>query len=897
MTVQAGKAVVGFEGDYSALLAGAASAASQAGKSFQGGLLGPVAVVAAAVVGVGIAAIDMASKYNTATDQMAANANVTIKQAQLIGSAFLATGGQTTFTAQQMMDAFAPVSGQLEMTAGHALSAGESMTFMTAAMNLAEATGQPLATVVGSLAEVMQAYGIQVSGAAGATDLLENVSRALNLPVSDLASTVDKLHAKLGPLAPSLTDVSTLLLDVASHGLTGSRALLLVSTGMNTLLGGSKATSAEVKTLGLNLYDANGQFVGMQSVIAQLAPKLAGMTEQQRLFAEKELFGSGASKALDDTLLAGLPAWDKSAVAADKVGTAHAAAVTATDNFGGAFDRLKSKVVDWLTKAGGPFQTTLTGVTNWITDTGLPDLGKLGDWFSDHRQVIIDVGAALGSLYVARKGIAVGGSVIADLERFFGSGNLIANGVKAILGIGGNATSKVVPQDVFVTNWAMIAGGKGVPGVPGVPVGAGGALAEGGIVASTIAAMGGVAGIATAVAAVLVTTAGLATLYHFFGPPSGFKPTGSGAANNQASILGDLNTKPGIDPLQNADQLRTDQRDIVQNLMAMGEDTKTAEANAKLISAAWAANKNLSIADINAIIAGTYKTSQSAAAMALASEMVTGQFGLMKQSLTAKGPQALVDIENFTHSLSLLPNHSGNLLNETANISNLMKAGKIKTAHDLGVYEDQWNYIQGHAKDADAAQGALATLIANGTITNAGQVQTFLGYWNTATTNMGGIPPTLAQIEADMASSHDKTSTLPGIFSALMRDANGAAYSASVLAADLAAAIARQGANASGYAGHTDTTAGPHAMGGFINPGMWGTAGEGRAWELLHALPGGGVQVYPNRQSTQMARGGGVTIHQTINISGTTPESLLAQMDAKIGAHNAALFNALRLAP
>jgi TP901 family phage tail tape measure protein len=324
------------------------------------------AAIIAAEVAIGAGAVALANKYQDATNKMAAQAGISVKAAQAIGTAFLATSGQTTFSAQAMMTAFGPVSGQLGLVEGHALTAGESLTFMRAAMALAEATSQPLGTTTAALSGVMQAYAISVGGAANASDLLFNTSRVLAMPVTDVAAAVDKLHAKLGPLAPSLGDVSTLLVDVASHGLTGSRALMLVSTGMNTLLGGSKATTAELKTLGLNVFDASGKFIGMQATIAQLSPKMAGLTEQQRLLAEKALFGAGASKALDATILAGVPAWDKATAAATKHGTAAVAAATATNTISGAFDKLKAAGENVGIQLGQKLQPIIQTIIGWF---------------------------------------------------------------------------------------------------------------------------------------------------------------------------------------------------------------------------------------------------------------------------------------------------------------------------------------------------------------------------------------------------------------------------------------------------------------------------------------------------------------------------------------------------
>ena len=404
-------------------------------------------------------AIDQAAVFDQNLASIAAHAGLTKTQVQAIGNAFLSTSGTALFSAAQIAQAYAPVAGQLGLVEGHALGAADSLTFMKAAMDLADASGLPLADTTSALAKVMQAYGLSVAQASGASDLLWNASAALNIPISSLADTVDKLHAKLGPLTPDLADVSTLLLDVASHGLTGSRALLLVSTGLNTLLGGSKATSAEIKALNLHLFDANKNFVGFQGVLTQLSPKLAGMTEQQRLFAEKELFGSGASKALDATLLAGLPGWEKSAKAADKTGSAHKAAGVATDTFQGKLAILKSQVSDVATKLG---QDLLPYVEGFVT------------FVSKNLGVIEKFGAALLVFYSAKKGVGILGSIANDLGRVLGMAGRLG-------GMTGAASEFV--QKVYVVNM-----GAGMGGIP-LPPALGGAAPE--VMGSGLLAQGG----------------------------------------------------------------------------------------------------------------------------------------------------------------------------------------------------------------------------------------------------------------------------------------------------------------------------------------------------------------------------------------------------------------------
>lgn len=104
-------------------------------------------------------------------------------------------------------------------------------------------------------------------------------------------------------------------------------------------------------------------------------------------------------------------------------------------------------------------------------------------------------------------------------------------------------------------------------------------------------------------------------------------------------------------------------------------------------------------------------------------------------------------------------------------------------------------------------------------------------------------------------------------------------------------ATRKYGPNIYDSKGHVIGPGFAHAAGGVISAGMWGTAGEGPSWELLHALPGGGVRVYPNRQSNAMAGGNGpISLNLTIhNNSGT-----VAELQAVVRREFAAVVTAMR---
>jgi TP901 family phage tail tape measure protein len=86
------------------------------------------------------------------------------------------------------------------------------------------------------------------------------------------------------------------------------QALMKSFTDAQSKIDSARATLAE---LPITLMDAKGNFVGLQSVIAQLQPQLKGLSESQALAKLQEVFGAGASRKLLEVVQAGPAAFAK----------------------------------------------------------------------------------------------------------------------------------------------------------------------------------------------------------------------------------------------------------------------------------------------------------------------------------------------------------------------------------------------------------------------------------------------------------------------------------------------------------------------------------------------------------------------------------------------------------
>lgn len=397
-------------------------------KSFGSALsdLGGAALKVGAIGLASVAAvsIDLASKFQSATNQMAGSAGISIQAAQKIGTAFTNTAGTTIFSATEMMTAYSSVAGQLKTTEGHALTASQALATMTAAGNLADATGQSLSSTTTALASVMQVYGMKSNQAASASNTLYAASNALGEPISQLQTQIQRMKAQLGEAAPNLQQTGALMVDLAQHGETGRMAVRALGTGMSTLLGATPQVTGAIAELGLHIYNASGKFVGMQSVIAQLQPKLVGMGAQQRQLVETQLFGARAATMLNNTILAGSKGYSHAASSITQSNTAQIAARKMSKSLDDQIKMLKATVEDLAIKFGSFLIPKLEEVAHWVL--------IVVQWFIKHKVVAEALAAVIGGVLAVAIGVKLVNSIKGLVQGVMQSAEMIGKATTAM---------------------------------------------------------------------------------------------------------------------------------------------------------------------------------------------------------------------------------------------------------------------------------------------------------------------------------------------------------------------------------------------------------------------------------------------------------------------------------
>ncbi len=231
----------------------------------------------AAAVAVGAESFRLGEQWQSAMASLAGHAGIGIGAADKIGQALLSTAGKSEFSATEMANAFAPVAGEFVNLTGHALTAGQSLKVMSAASDLATASGTPLADATKAIADVMIPFHMNVGQASSAANTLWNTQRLLGVSTQDLQKTFERIVPYVAGSGMSFGQMSGLVVEL-SHSLGGGRmAMRQAGTAIQGLISPSSSANKALAAMGVELFNTQGKFVGMGPALDKLKTGLASL--------------------------------------------------------------------------------------------------------------------------------------------------------------------------------------------------------------------------------------------------------------------------------------------------------------------------------------------------------------------------------------------------------------------------------------------------------------------------------------------------------------------------------------------------------------------------------------------------------------------------------------------
>lgn len=343
--------------------------------------LGRFGGVAALAVG---GAVKTFADFDAAMSQVKANSGATGPELDKLEQSIRAAGKASVFSATEAAE------GANEL-AKAGMSASDIMGgALTGSLTLAAAGGVSMGRAAEVSANAMSVFGLKASDAGHIADVFANGANASTASVDSLAQGLSQSGAVAASFGLTMDETVGVLAQFDQAGLKGSDAGTSLKSMLQALVNPSKKASETMSELGINAFDAQGNFVGLDGLAGQLKTSMAGLTQEQRGQAMATIFGSDAVRAANILFKDGAGKTAEWATAMGKSGAAAELAGKNTDNLKGDLEQLKGALEDLMIGSSGGLADGLRPIVQALT--GLLDLaGKI-------PAPLVTAGAALVTL-------------------------------------------------------------------------------------------------------------------------------------------------------------------------------------------------------------------------------------------------------------------------------------------------------------------------------------------------------------------------------------------------------------------------------------------------------------------------------------------------------------------
>ncbi len=322
-----------------------------------------------AAIGGGIAlAIAKYSEFDQAMSQVTANADTNAKGLEKLRAAALSAGAATSFSATEAADAENELA-KAGVSVNDILSGG-----LTGSLALAAAGQIGVADAAETAATALTQFKLSGQDIPHVADLLANGANQAQGGVDDLSMALKQGGLVAAQMGLSLDDTVGTLTAFASAGLIGSDAGTSLKTMLLALANPSSQAAETMKKLGIDAYDAGGQFIGTAKLAGVLKDKLHDKSQEERTAALATIFGSDAirgANVLYDQGASEMANYTKNVAAS---GGAAKTAAALQNNLSGDLEKLGGSFDTLLISAGaganGPGRVIVQMLTSLVNVVG-----------------------------------------------------------------------------------------------------------------------------------------------------------------------------------------------------------------------------------------------------------------------------------------------------------------------------------------------------------------------------------------------------------------------------------------------------------------------------------------------------------------------------------------------
>ncbi|RSX53936.1 phage tail tape measure protein [Bifidobacterium goeldii] len=261
---------------------------SHAGTKLLTAGLAAAGVAASAFFG---AAVNMAAEFDASMSTVQANTGASADEMDKLRQAAIDAGAETVYSASESADAINEL-GKAGMSTTDILAGG-----LSGALNLAASDGMEVSEAAELMSSAMAQFNLTGKDATTIADALAAGAGKAQGSAHDLGYALQQSGMVANSFGISMQETVGTLTSFANAGMIGSDAGTSLKTMLIALAKPSTKAANTMEELGINAYDAQGNFVGLANLAGQLQTKMGDLTQAERNQALATIFGNDAIRA------------------------------------------------------------------------------------------------------------------------------------------------------------------------------------------------------------------------------------------------------------------------------------------------------------------------------------------------------------------------------------------------------------------------------------------------------------------------------------------------------------------------------------------------------------------------------------------------------------------------
>ena len=372
---------------------------SDIGKSMTTSITLPLSAFGGVVTKIGIDFDTSISKCASISEDFAKNIEAIENKAREMGKA-------TSFSAADAADG-------LSYMALAGWDAQTSMESIEPVLRLAEAGAMDLALASDLVTDSMGALGLESEDLQGYLDKVAKTSTISNTSIQQLMEAILNVGGTAQTLKIPMSELNAYLGVLGDNGLKGALAGTKLNSILTRMTAQSSVAAKGWKSLGVEVFDADGQFRGLTTVLGETKEALAGMSEEEQQVALKAIVGTdniNAFKFMLESTTGTVQEYTDSIENSN--GKLSELARIMKDNLGGDLEVLKSTFEETCLVIYKKMEPALRDIIEKVTEF-VSSIGELNPELLEWGLKVALVVAAIGPLLmIVGKLISVGGNAV-----------------------------------------------------------------------------------------------------------------------------------------------------------------------------------------------------------------------------------------------------------------------------------------------------------------------------------------------------------------------------------------------------------------------------------------------------------------------------------------------------